>query len=187
MKKITVILFSCVFTLYLISCQKGAQGDVGPQGAAGAKGAAGVKGDVGSANANGMFASDWVEVKGTDWTATSSPNTFFRTLTWVPLTADIINKGVVYTYYKGTTEPNTVRALPFSNPSSGWKLYSIVGVSSNQPVIQFFQQVNPPLSTFNAATSYSFRIVVVAASSGRLAAIDWNNYQEVKAALNLVD
>lgn len=182
------LILSSIFFLMLsvIACKKGEQGDIGPAGVAGAKGAKGTTGDKGVADAKGMISSDWIAVKGTDWRlSTTISNLYFVTFTAPSLTADIVNRGMIYIFIK-TEGIEGTDALPLANASTGRRFYAIVGLSNNAPAIQFYQTVTPPLSTFSTTTNVSFRYVAVPAGA-RMANIDWTNYDEVKKALNWKD
>lgn len=183
------LILSSVFFLMLsvIACKKGEQGDIGPAGVAGTKGAKGTTGDKGVADSKGMISSDWIAVKGTDWRlSTAIPNLYFITFTAPGLTADIVNRGMIYVFIK-TEGIEGTDALPLANASTGRRFYAIVGLSnSGAPAIQFYQSVTPPSSTLSTTTNVSFRYVAVPAGA-RTSNIDWTNYDEVKKVLNLKD
>ena len=185
MKK-QLILSSILFLmLSVIACKKGEQGDIGPAGIAGTKGTKGTTGDKGIADAKGMISSDWVTIKGTDWRASSATNTYFASYTSPILTADIINKGMLYVFMK-TEGIEGIDALPFANASTGRRFTALVALSNGSPIIQYNQSFTPPQSTFSTTAIYSFRFVVVPAGA-RTSNIDWTNYSEVKKALNWKD
>ena len=185
MKK-QLILSSVLFLILSVTaCKKGEQGDIGPAGIAGANGAKGATGDKGIADSKGMLSSDWVTIKGTDWRAATAVNTYFASYTSSLLTADIINKGMLYVFMKSEGEGFT-DALPFANASTGRRFFVLVAMSNGNPVIQFYQSVTPPSSTFSTTANYSFRFVIVPAGARR-SSVDWTNYSEVKKHLNLND
>ncbi len=174
--------------LGLIACSKGENGDIGPAGSAGAKGAKGSTGDLGIMDAKGMVSSNWVEIKGSDWRASATLNTYFVSFTSTALTADIISKGMLYTYLKTDGATNSSWALPYFSASTGLRFFSLVAMVNNEPIIQYYQTVAPPTSTFSTTNNVSFRFVVVPASAGaRMSNVDWTNYEEVKKALNWKD
>lgn len=170
----------------LSACKKGEMGDIGPQGTAGAKGAQGLKGDQGSLNSVGMLSSDWLVVKGTDWTSSGVPNTFGANFTWGALTADIITKGDIHMYFRSTTQTDLVYPLPYVFPNTGVRYFWLAAVVNNKPTIGIYRQ---NVASANPGVDLAVRVVAVppGTSSGRLAHVDWNNYKEVKEALNLKD
>lgn len=185
MKK-QLILSSVIFMmLTIISCKKGEQGDIGPAGIAGTKGTKGATGDTGISDSKGMLSSDWITIKGTEWRTSTTANTYFASYTSPILTADIINKGMLYVFMKPEGD-GFIDALPYANVSTGRRFTALVAVSNGSPIIQFNQSVTPPSSTFSTTANYSFRFVVVPAGA-RMANIDWTNYEEVKKALNWKD
>jgi hypothetical protein len=187
MKK-QLILSSVIFMmLSIIACKKGEQGDIGPAGVAGANGAKGATGDTGIADAKGMISSDWIAIRGTDWRANTTANSYFASATSSKLTADVISKGMLYAYMKTDNDPSVIVSLPYAEASSGYRIYALAGVSNGIPAVQFNQFV-PTL--FGGGSGFviqaSFRYVLVPAGA-RTSNIDWTNYEEVKKTLNWKD
>ncbi len=188
MKKQLILCSIYFMMLSLIACSKGENGDIGPAGSVGAKGAKGPTGDLGIVDAKGMISSSWLAVKGSDWRASSSANSYFVSFVLPNITADIINKGMLYVYWKPETTTNAGWALPYFSASTGLRFYSLVVMSNNEAIIQFYQTVTPPSSTFSTANNVSFRFVFVPASAGaRMSNVDWTNYEEAKKVLNWKD
>ena len=173
--------------LTLIACKKGEQGDIGPSGSAGTNGAKGLTGDKGIDDSKGMISSDWVAIRGTDWRANTTANSFFAIYSNPKLTADIVNKGMLYAYMKTDNDPSVIISLPNVDISSGYRIHALVGSSNSVPVIQFNQSVPTLFGGGSAAPiQASFRYVVVPAGA-RMSNIDWTNYDEVKNTLNWKD
>lgn len=134
-----------------------------------------------------MISSDWVAIRGIDWRANTTANSYFAIYTNPKLTADIINKGMLYAYMKTDNDPSVIISLPYADISYGYRIHALVGSSNGIPVIQFNQLV-PTLfgGGSGAPIQASFRYVVVPAGA-RTSNIDWNNYEEVKKVLNWKD
>jgi hypothetical protein len=189
MKRVALYLGLIMVIMSVSSCKKGEQGDIGPQGDAGIKGAQGPKGDTGESDAVGILTSNWSDINGENWTkSTVLLNTYYTSVTWPKLTSEIASKGSVYVYFKKTSQENTATLLPFSAKDIGFEMYFTIGMSGSLPNVILFQKFTPSLSDFSASDAYSFRIVVVPANpGGKLAYVDWNNYEQVKIALGLKD
>lgn len=146
----------------------GATGPAGPAGATGATGATGAAGATGTAN---VIYSDWATV-----TFTGSSTTWTGKITAPKITQEILDKGVVKTYFKFGTD---VYEGNYTNLTGG----------STTSIYQYLSLGAINLkSTFNAS-SYPWRYVIIPGGtpSGRLANIDYSNYAEVKKAYNIPD
>jgi hypothetical protein len=161
MKTTTKFLYvATILALFvsLFAC-KGPAGDVGPSGA------------TGPSSASTVIYSDWV-------TSTFSQTTFAATITAPKLTQDIVDKGAVHVYLKGTT---LVFPLPYTDTDSLGRvaihLDFAIGVGR---IVLFTTTPIPP---------QQFRYVLIpgGVSSGRKAAIDFNNYEAVKKEFDLPD
>lgn len=156
---------------FILSCKpgevgpKGDTGAIGAAGAAGTVGAKGDKGDKGDAGTANVIYSDWTSLtftgSGTNWTAK---------ITTPKITQDILDKGVVLTFFKFGTD-----------------VYP--GNYVNLPAIAIYQYNSlgsiTLKSTFNA--SYPWRYVIIPGSvpSGRLQSVKAMNYDEIKALYNI--
>lgn len=185
MKKLrflSLALMSASMVFLLTSCpgpmgpegEKGNPGIQGPQGVAGQTGA---QGPAGTAN---VIYSSWI-------TATSivSGSYFSRAgsyfdLTVPKLTQEILDKGMVLTYWKPAGNNQAIIPLPASTGDvTGSELYPEYKVSRIR--IWLF-------NTGTFSTSNQFRYVIIPGSvNARKANIDYSNYEEVKKAYNLPD
>jgi len=187
----SLVLITFIFT----QCQKGDVGPAGPAGptgaagAAGSPGATGPKGDTGTAN---VIYSPWLDV-------TYAPDTVHNgsvidTLWWLAhitankLTQPILDRGEIKVYMNwGTLTNPDIAPLPILDPF-------FTGLIINP---EFLLQKIDLYSNFNASTVtqggqkyLQYRYILIPGSvAGRLSkpAINWNNYNEVKAYLGLTD
>lgn len=167
MQKVTKFIgITAMMALFiaLYAC-KGPAGDVGPAGATGATGAAG------AAGTSGVIYSDWT-------TPTFSSTTFSATITAPKLTQEIMDKGSVHVYIKGTS---LVFPLPYTDIDSLGRVPFHLDFAIGVGRIVLF--TTAPIS------GIPFRYVLIpgGTSSGRKAAIDFNNYEAVKKEFDLKD
>jgi hypothetical protein len=185
----SLVLITFIFT----QCQKGdvgPAGPAGPTGSNGAPGAAGPKGDTGTAN---VIYSAWLDVTYAADTihtgAIIDTVGFYATITALKLTNAILNSGEVKVYLNlGTSTTPNVIPLPY---------YDVYTNISIQPDFSF-QKINL-YADLNASTytnagqkllQYRYILIPGSVPSGRIAqtqTVNWNNYNEVKAYLNLKD
>ena len=189
----SLVLITFIFT----QCQKGDVGPAGPAGptgaagAAGSPGATGPKGDTGTAN---VIYSPWLDVTyGAGDTIHNNDGTI-DTVLWVAsitankLTQAILDKGEIKVYFNWGTQANPdIAPLPILDPF-------FTGLVINP---EFLVQKIDLYANFNASTITSggqkylqYRYILIPGSvPGRLSkpAVDWNNYNEVKAYLGLTD
>lgn len=182
MKNIRV-LFALMLLSFLMACEKGETGDVGPVGVAGAKGSTGDKGDVGIANSKGMTFSTWIEVKSTDWGMRAS-NIYFVPYTLPGLTAQIANKGNVY-FYMQPSGSNFVYPLPYLETNGVRFVAELNNTVNTQNFI--INYVLTSASTPKVSSNYKFRVVITPAGARIPADVDMQNYDSVKKHLNLKD
>ncbi len=170
MKNLTQSLRFLVAILFVFawSCK---QGDVGPKGDTGATGAAGAAGATGPAGATGatgtanVIYSDWANV-----TFTGSGTSWSGKITAPKITQDILDKGVVLTYFKFGTQ---VYSGEYQNGTAGIYVFTTLGTINLQ-------------STF--AANYPWRYVIIPGGVGaRLQNLKSMSYEEVKAMYNLPD
>ncbi|AEW00810.1 hypothetical protein A4D02_12700 [Niastella koreensis] len=153
------------FTLFLsttnVSCKKG---DTGP------------KGDTGVANA---VYSAWKTVTFGGAVLQTGDTVGVATITAPEITNDVLNKGTVHVYANfGTTAAPDIVPIPYLDViSSIW-----VNVDYELGKIHL-------VSNIDASAPYRYIVLTgsVPASGGRQATINWNDYAEVKKALNLKD
>ena len=161
----------------LLDACKAEKGDVGPIGPAGANGANGATGAVGGTGATGtanVIYSDWISV-----TFTGSLTSCAGTITAPKLTQEILDKGLVQTYFKNTI--GLVNSLNFYQPNGAtpftlWA-YNTVG------------KINMNGANFNPSSpTYLYRYILVPGGVGaRRSAVDYADYEAVKKYYNLPD
>ena len=181
----SLVLITFIFT----QCQKGdvgPAGPAGPTGPAGATGSTGPKGDTGTAN---VIYSAWLDVTYSPETDTNGDTLdFVAHITANKLTQAILDRGEMKVYMNwGTQATPDVAPLPILDPF-------FTGVIINP---EFLLQKIDLYSNFNASTFtdaglkyLQYRYILIPGSvAGRLSkpAVDWNNYNEVKAYLGLTD
>ena len=190
----SLVLITFIFT----QCQKGDVGPAGPAGptgsagAAGSPGATGPKGDTGTAN---VIYSAWLDVtyNGLD-TVHNNDGTIDTVLWGASITANkltqaILDKGEIKVYMNWGTQANPdISPLPLLD-------VFFTGLFINP---EFLLQRIDLYSNFNARTftnssgqkQLQYRYILIPGSvPGRLSkpAVDWNNYNAVKAYLGLTD
>lgn len=115
MKRNSILIAACCSVLFLFSsCKKG---DPGPAGATGPAGPTGVAGPTGSAN---VIYSPWANV-----TFTGASTSWSAKITAPGVTQDIMDKGVVKTYFKFGT---SVYDGNYSNIASGASIYQYLSI-----------------------------------------------------------
>jgi hypothetical protein len=187
----SLVLITFIFT----QCQKGdvgPAGPAGPTGPAGASGSTGPKGDTGTAN---VIYSPWLDVtyQGLD-TVHNNDGTIDTVLWGASITANkltqaILDKGEIKVYFNWGTQANPdIAPLPILDPF-------FTGVIINP---EFLVQKIDLYANLNASTftnqqgqkQLQYRYILIPGSvAGRLSkpAVDWNNYNAVKAYLGLTD
>jgi len=157
----------------------GPAGATGPAGPAGPTGATGVAGPAGTAN---VIYSNWTDTV-TYFLLSSppAPDTIIGSLLAPKLTADIIDKGEIKVYANlNTAADPVVVPLPLQG---GFFLGSggFIDVDFSTGEIDLISNRN--------IDGLPLRYILIpgGTSSGRMATIDWNNYNEVKTYLGLKD
>ena len=177
---ITVLAVAGIFVLN--SCAK--DGETGPNGATGATGYAGTNGTNGNANVKTTI----LTVVTTDW---SGPNLTKSTgvLSVPNLTPSILDSGMVLVYVKAPgvgINQNYIQlpALYWGSPTATCyhQINSVGGIKLT------CYDPNPAAASVLVPSPMTVKIVTASAHM-RLANpnLDWNNYNEVKAALHLQD
>ena len=170
-------------SLLFAYCKKGDAGPAGPAGPAGAAGAQGPKGDTGTAN---VIYSAWLDVNYTvDKTTGGDTLGFFANITAPKLSSAILNNGEIKVYFNfGSAAQPDVVPLPLADPFYG--LYTTVDLFPQR--IYLYSNFNPSTVTVSGNKVYQHRYILIPGSvPGRMANIDWKDYNKVKAALNLPD
>ena len=187
----SLVLITFIFT----QCQKGdvgPAGPAGPTGPAGATGSTGPKGDTGTAN---VIYSPWLDVTyGAGDTVHNNDGTI-DTVLWVAsitankLTQAILDKGEIKVYFNWGTQANPdISPLPLLDPFFTGGL--IINPEFLLQRIDLYSNGNARTYTDAGQKHFQYRYILIPGSvAGRLAkpAVDWNNYNAVKAYLGLTD
>ncbi|AXE19111.1 hypothetical protein DR864_15810 [Runella rosea] len=184
----------------------GPNGPIGPQGPTGPQGQAGPQGPTGTANViystwiarpypgNGAGERPWITQSFPTATTPNFPS-WLLTNPEPKVTKDIVDKGMVMIYYRANPTFTNAEALPYNTQSvagNGVPITMTYSFSILEGIITI-RVANTQLvsagGTFGVPGNGLYRYVIVpgGVANGRLAAIDWKNYAEVKAALNLKD
>jgi len=163
----------------IVSCSKeGPAGPAGATGPAGPAGAAGAQGPAGPAGTANVIYSDWTDTL--TYGLLAAPDTIAGALLAPALTADILNKGEIKIYANLNT-PADPLVVPL--PLFGGFFLGDGGFIE----VAFFTGEIDILSNRNIDRLPLRYILIPGGSHARMAKIDWNNYNEVKAYLGLKD
>ena len=178
---LNLLLFASVLSIF--SC-KAPVGDVGPQGAAGAVGDKGDKGAPGDKGAFSGIASAWSENKPAQWKLTGTKAVF--TQTDANLTQAMLDQALILAYYRPLPEDESSAVISLADETNTYLFTFKANVGSLDYELNFKRTdlVNPNLEDWNIKTRY---ILVPPAKAGRLANVNWKDYNEVKRILNLKD
>jgi hypothetical protein len=162
---------SAVIFMDACKAEKGEVGPIGPTGPTGATGATGTPGAVGATGTANVIYSPWTSV-----TFTGSGTTYIGSLTATKLTQDILDKGDIHVYW---SESGRVLTIPYSQT---------IG-STAYTVFPRYYVGRIDLVGSYALSPQMIRYILVpgGVSTGRKAAVDYNNYEEVKKYYNLPD
>lgn len=211
MKKLFYVLF-CV--MLIVSCGKEEVGPIGPQGERGVQGEKGDKGDKGDAGERGatgatgprgatgatgpqgpagtanVIYSNWLSFQQSQ-RDTTIDGTLLK-VNHIPaprLTQAIIDQGVVMVYWRFI---NTVVLLPYTSDAgsgSGPAKTSTINFVPKPGVIYITRYTHDNTASIGFGT-IQFRYVLIpggVSAQASLKNVDINNYEAVKAALNLPD
>lgn len=177
MKTTTRILGLVLITMavILINACKGEKGDVGPSGTTGATGANGANGTTGATGQTG--ATGTANVQYSDWlsvTFSGSGTVYTAVVTAPKITQEILDKGVVLSYY---------------NNGSG--VYSLNAASGSYTIIQGLTVGKITYTANQNFSSVKFRYVIipggVGIGNGRMQELKSKSYAEIKEMFNLPD
>jgi hypothetical protein len=167
-----------VIALLAMSCSKdGSDGAIGATGATGANGSNGTNGTNGNAN---VIGTNTVSVPPSSWTSSAGNTVWITTLSAVAITQTIVDRGTVSVFFQSGSG---WIALPYSNPQNHY--FTNFGFALG--VVQLAISTESGY-VLNSPGTNVFRVVVISPSN-KMAnpSTNWNDYQQVKQALNLVD
>lgn len=194
--KFNITLVVCFIATLLLfsSCKKGDTGATGPQGSAGpagsngAAGAQGPKGDPGTAN---VIYSAWLDVTFEadtvhDGTAIDTLG-FFASIDAPQIDSAMLAGGEIKVYINLNDASD-----PFISPLPYTDLFNGITISSDftSQSIQLYSNIDAGTITIDGTKYQQYRYILVPGSvlAGRTASsIDWKDYKQVKAYLNLKD
>lgn len=181
-------------SIFLAACTKegpaGPAGPQGPTGAAGANGAAGPAGPAGPAGAPGtanVIYSAWLDVT---YTPNADSSVWIAQIAAPQMVDSILNKGEVKVYLnagKDSTTKNFVVPLPIYDP---FAVRALINVYFSTQKITLAATDNVGTFTRGGAKYYQYRYILIPGgkAAGRYAnGIDWNDYNQVKKYLRLID
>ncbi len=183
--KILLLLF--LITIVFANCKKGDTGPAGPAGAAGPTGGAGAqgpKGDTGTAN---VIYSQWLDVPFLPDTVHNGTAIdtlgFFATVTAPKLDSLMLSKGEIKVYINLGSLAN-----PFVAPLPYFDVYSGVSISPtfSVKIIRMYADADASTVTQNNVKFLQYRYILIPGSvGGVMKQTNWNDYNQVKAALGL--
>jgi hypothetical protein len=188
MKKFNLFCSSLLLAVILIftSCAKdgdtGPQGPAGPAGPAGPNGPTGPQGPAGTAN---VVYSNWSDVTFAAQVPSPGDTTWTATITAPKLVDSILNRGEIKVYVNfGSTAAPQVFALPITS-DIGFILIPYFQVGK----INLVSDIDAGTETGTGGVKFfQYRYVLIpGVVPGRLATVDWNNYDAVKKYLGLKD
>lgn len=170
--------------LFLTACEKeGPAGPQGEQGEQGAKGDKGDKGDPGEAGETGtanVIYSAWTDVTyGTD----ADSATWIGIINAPSLTDSILTTGEIKVYMNfGTAADPDITPLPFFNGSV------IINTEYVPQQIALISNVNASTGMDDGEKIFQYRYILIpGGTKANRSAVDWNDYNAVKAYYGLKD
>ncbi len=169
-----LVVVSAVIFMDACKAEKGEIGPIGPTGAKGDKGDPGAAGATGATGATGtanVIYSPWTSVS-----FTGSAANYTGSLAAAKLTQEILDKGDIRVYW---SESGRVLSIPYSQ---------VVGSTPYTVHARYFVGRIDFIANY-ALSAQMFRYVLIPGGvpTGRKAAVDYNNYEEVKKYYNLPD
>lgn len=152
--------------------EPGPKGDAGATGAAGPTGATGATGPQGATGTADVQYSPWISVS-----FSGSGASYMGNITAAPITQAVLDKADIRVYWN---ESGRVLSLPYAEVLGG-VAYS---------VHQRFYVGRIELKASYAISTQQFRYVIIpgaVAVGGRMAAVDYTNYEAVRKAFNIPD
>lgn len=177
-KKIPLLLLLGAL-FFVTSCN-----DDGSPGPAGEKGDKGDKGEPGAGGGDGpdIIYSEWKSIR---FTAEEDNSGYYAGIGAPQITPEILSTGDVRVYINLTTPGDpTISPLPYEADNSFVQFVASVGN------LELYSNINA--STFtdrdnNAVRQYRYVIIPSTLAGRKSQDINWNEYAEVKAYLNLAD
>jgi hypothetical protein len=173
-----------LFTFLGIAGCEAPVGDLGPQGASGATGEKGDKGPTGDKGAFSGIISQWKEIKSDQWKLTGTKAVY--TLSEATLTQNILDQGLILAYYRPLPEDESSAVISLADETNTYLFTYKANLGSLDYELNFKKAefINPNLEDWNIKVRY---IIVPPAKAGRMAQVNWADYNEVKKVLNLND
>jgi hypothetical protein len=173
--------------LFFASCTKegpaGPAGPAGPQGPAGPAGAAGATGAQGPAGTANVFYSNWLDVS---FTPNNDSSTWTGLITAPRLVDSIIQRGDVKVYVNiGTVASPVIAPLPLDALAFGLILTPLYQVG--RIVMLSSDDASTEGLTTQKTFQYRYILIPGGTSTGRVATVDWSDYNAVKTYLGLKD
>ncbi|MBX3242407.1 MAG: hypothetical protein KIT80_04655 [Chitinophagaceae bacterium] len=198
MKKLTLQLSGTLLLAVAIlfsSCSKegpaGPAGAAGPAGPAGATGAAGAAGPAGTAN---VIYSGWLDVEyEPELDDDDEVLAFWGEIPAPQLNQNILNTGEIKVYLNAGTPANpAVFALPLTDFFGITGILTINTIFTPNLIVLLSDDDASSFTDSNGAKRWQYRYILIpggtaARKAGPEKDIDWNDYNAVKAYLNLVD
>ena len=184
-----------IATINFMDACKGEKGDIGPSGvngvgttgATGATGAIGPEGDKGDPGTTTIGTNNVIQVTFTKTYVPPKPS-FDQIFTFpTEVTSDILNKSATNIYVETGNFPGTWYAVPGAGVSVGGALADVLRGWVDAPARQLGIIRESGANISNVTRT---RVVIVPAGTvlnGRKAAVDFTDYEAVKAYYNLKD
>ncbi len=180
-------LISAVFVLFVCSC-KGPQGDPGPNGATGTQGPAGPAGPAGTVGAPGNANVQQISFAARTHTGAAD---LFMALP-AALTTETLDKSLLYVYVKQTVKAGDGKDYAYwfgvpgeTSTGNEYSYYLFSGNATTGAGLYLRRVVNYKAG---AEAFEAVRVLVIPASSttnGRMAALNFNDYEAARKAFNL--
>lgn len=174
--------------LLFTACKKGDMGPQGEDGPAGPAGPAGSKGDKGDAGTANVIYSGWLDVAYTPVVSAGDTVAWEATIPATKLDNAILTSGVIKVYVNaGTPTQPAVFPLPVTD------LFALTGLLNlnlyfTLGKIELYSTDNASTYTNTAGVKqWQYRYILAPGGTAARSAINWNNYDQVKAYLELKD
>jgi hypothetical protein len=166
----------------------GPSGPTGPQGPQGPTGPQGPQGEPGTAN---VFYSNWSGFNTNNWSGLVAflfQNRRIYTINESRITDAILDRGAVMVYVKFANSSDIVQPLPIYQSITQLKnQYMAHFIQQNRILITLYNDDRSDPGTIGSINSYRYVIIPGGTATGRIAPIDLNDYEAVKAYYNLPD